>query len=137
MKTLILFFLSALLFLGNIGIPVFTHACEEDGVFTSFFINQQNHCQEKTSNLPPCCQKEKKKDCCHDEKTVLQLDEKYVVTHGLSIPPIHFLYPQNQHFPSYRVFPLSEVVSIQTWDDPPPILKHGKELLIYHCTFRI
>ena len=137
MKSLILIFLSALLFLGNVGIPVFTHACEEDGVFTSFFINQQNHCQEKTSDLPPCCQKEKKKNCCSDEKTVVQIDEKYVITHGLSIPPFYFLYTAHQYFSNYRVISHSEVASIQTWDDPPPIQKFGKELLIQHCTFRI
>lgn len=137
MKTLILIFLSVLLFLGNVGVPVFTHACEQDGVFTSFFINQQNHCQEETSDLPPCCQKEKKKNCCHDEKTVLQLDEKYVVTHSLSIPSFHFIYTSNQHFPSCRLIHHIEATSIQTWHDPPPIQKHGKELLIQHCTFLI
>jgi hypothetical protein len=136
-KSLILIFLSALLFLVNVGIPVFTHACEEDGVFTSFFIDQQNHCQEKTSDLPPCCQKEKKKNCCHDEKTVLQLDEKYVVAQGLSIPTFHFIYTDNQYFTSYRVIPHSEVVTIETWDDPPPVQKHGRKLLIQQCTFRI
>ncbi len=137
MKTLILIFLSALLFLGNIGIPVFTHACDEDGVFTSFFINQQNHCQEEQSDLPPCCQKEKKKNCCHDEKTVLQLDEKYVLTQTLSIPVFNFSFTANQtiSFDPY-IFP-SEVISFQTWDDPPPIKKFGKELLIQHCVFRI
>ena len=137
MKTLILIFLSALLFLGNIGIPVFTHACDEDGVFTSFFINQQNHCQEEQPNLPPCCQKEKKKNCCHDEKTVLQLDEKYIITHALAIPIFYFSFAAN-HTISFDPYILhSEVVSIQTWDDPPPIKKFGKELLIQHCVFRI
>jgi hypothetical protein len=138
-KTFILILLSALLFLGNVGVPVFTHACEEDGVFTSFFIQQENHCQEgkEVSKLPPCCQEEKKNNCCSDEKTIVQLDEKYVVTHGLSIPTFHFLYTDNQYFPSYGVIPHSEVASIQTWDDPPPIQKFGKELLIQHCTFRI
>ena len=137
MKPLILIFLSLLLFLGNIGIPVFTHACEEDGVFTSFFINQQNHCKEERSDLPPCCQKEKKKNCCHDEKTVLQLDEKYVVTHALSIPEFHFSFPTKEFYTfDPNLFP-SEVVSLQTWDDPPPLRKYGKELLIFHGVFRI
>lgn len=137
MKTLILIFLSALLFLGNIGVPVFTHACEEDGVFTSFFIKQQNHCQEEQSDLPPCCQKEKKKNCCHDEKTVVQLDEKYVLTHAFSIPFFHFSFTANQPITYDPSILHSEVVSIQTWDDPPPLRKYGKELLIQHCVFRI
>jgi hypothetical protein len=136
-KPLILIFLSALLFLGNIGIPVFTHACEEDGVFTSFFIKQQNHCQEEQSELPPCCQKEKKKNCCHDEKTVLQLDEKYVVTQALSIPDFHFSFTANKSISFDQSILHSAVVSIQTWDDPPPLRKYGKELLIQNCVFRI
>jgi hypothetical protein len=136
-KTLILIFLSALLFLGNIGIPVFTHACEEDGIFTSFFINQENHCSEERSDLPPCCQKEKKKNCCHDEKTVVQLDEKYVVTHAFSLPLIqyHLLVKQPQTVVEFLA------ISIQTpvinWVDPPPIWKSGKDILIQHSVFRI
>ena len=137
MKPLFLIFLSALLFLGNIGIPVFTHACQEDGVFTSFFINQQNHCQEEQSDLPPCCQKEKKKNCCHDEKTVFQLDEKYVLTHALSIPVFHFSFTLNQLISFNHYILPSEVISFQTWDDPPPKKKFGKELLIQYCLFRI
>lgn len=137
MKTLILIFLSALLFLGNVGIPMFTHACEEDGIFTSFFIKQQNHCQEEPSDLPPCCQKEKKKNCCHDEKTVIQLDEKYVLTHALSIPVFHIQFTANQTISFSPSILHSEDISIQTWDDPPPIKKFGKNLLIQHCVFRI
>jgi hypothetical protein len=136
-KTLILIFLSALLFLGNIGIPVFTHACEEDGIFTSFFIKQQNHCREEQSDLPPCCQKEKKKNCCHDEKTVVQLDEKYVISQVFSVPTFTFIClaaPKSFHF---KLSNTRDIPSIQTWEDPPPIRKTGRDIRIQHCVFRI
>lgn len=116
---------------------MFTHACEEDGVFTSFFIDQQSHCQEVASNLPPCCQKEKKKNCCHDEKTVLQLDEKYVQSQGISIPSIAVLFLEKT--PRFNSTFHHSAVSqtVETWEDPPPIRKAGKALLIQHCIFRI
>ncbi|MEY4288137.1 MAG: hypothetical protein RLZZ30_225 [Bacteroidota bacterium] len=136
-KTLTLLFLSLLLFFGNIGIPVFTHACEEDGVFTSFFINQQSHCQEKISNLPPCCQKEKKKNCCHDEKTVVQLDEKYVQSQALSVPTFAFVCPVKTAVYSFPKSQTKELSIVQTWEDPPPIRESGRDILIQHCVFRL
>jgi len=137
-KTLSLLFLSLLLFLGNIGIPVFTHACEEDGVFTSFFIQQQNHCQdEEVSNLPPCCQKEKKKNCCNDEKTVLQLDEKYVQSQTLSVPTFAFICPDHTAIFSYQGSQTKGISVVETWEDAPPIKESGKDILIQHCVFRI
>jgi hypothetical protein len=138
-KPLILIFLSALLFLGNIGIPVFTHACEEDGVFTSFFIQQQNHCQEEkeVSNLPPCCQKEEKKNCCHDEKTVIQLDEKYVQSQALSVPIFAFICPEKIAPSYFHGSPKMDISVVQTWADPPPIKESGRDILIQHCVFRL
>ena len=137
MKPLILLFFSALLFLGNIGIPVFTHACEEDGVFTSFFIKQQNHCQEEQSDLPPCCQKEKKKNCCHDEKTVVQLDEKYVQSQTLSVPTFTFICPAHAAVFSFHASQTKDISVVQKWEDPPPIRESGRDILIQHCVFRI
>lgn len=137
MKTLILIFLSALLFLGNIGIPVFTHACEEDGIFTSFFINQENHCSEERPDLPPCCQKEKKKNCCHDEKTVVQLDEKYVVTNGFSLPLIQHQLLVKQPRITVQFLAIGIQSPVINWVDPPPIWKSGKDILIQHSVFRI
>ena len=138
-KTLTLLFLSLLLFFGNIGIPVFTHACEEDGVFTSFFVNQQSHCQEEEelSNLPACCQKEKKKNCCSDEKTVVQLDEKYVQSQALSVPIFVFNCPAHTTAFSFQVLQTKDISVIQTWEDPPPIRESGKDILIQNCVFRI
>ncbi len=138
MKPLILIFLSALLFLGNIGIPVFTHACEEDGVFTSFFIQQQNHCQEEeVSNLPPCCQEEEKKNCCHDEKTVVQLEEKYVQSQALSVPTFAFICLAHTTVFNFHGLQTKDISVVPTWKDPPPIRKSGRDILIQHCVFRI
>jgi hypothetical protein len=136
-KPLILLFLSVLLFLGNIGIPVFTHACEEDGVFTSFFIKQQNHCQEEQSDLPPCCQKEKKKNCCHDEKTVVQLDEKYVQSQTLSVPTFTFICPAHAAVFLFHASQTKDISVVQKWEDPPPIRESGRDILIQLCVFRI
>jgi len=138
-KTLTLLFLSLLLFLGNIGIPVFTHACEEDGVFTSFFIQLQNHCQEETevSKLPPCCQEEKKNNCCSDEKTIVQLEEKYVQSPVLSVPSFAFICPAHTAVFNFHVLQTKDISVVQSWEDPPPIKESGRDILIQHCVFRI
>ena len=136
-KTLTLLFLSLLLFFGNIGIPVFTHACHEDGIFTSFFIKQQNHCQEEESELPNCCQKNEKKNCCNDQKTVVQLDEKYVQSQTLTVPTFTFICPANLKACHFEGSKTKDVHSLQTWGDSPPIRENGKDILIQHCVFRI
>jgi hypothetical protein len=70
-------------------------------------------------------------------KTVLQLDEKYVVTQALSIPDFHFSFTANKSISFDQSILHSAVVSIQTWENPPPLRKYGKELLIQNCVFRI
>ena len=117
---------------------MFTHACEEDGVFTSFFIQQQNHCQEEeVSNLPPCCQEEEKKNCCSDEKIVAQLEEKYVQSQEPDVPTFAFICPAQTAVFSYSGIQAKDISVVQSWEDPPPIRKSGRDILIQHCVFRI
>jgi hypothetical protein len=66
-----------LLLAGNIGVNVFKHICEKDGVSVSYFFNYgHDHCEEDKEDLPTCCKKavEKKKDCCDDEVEQIKID---------------------------------------------------------------
>jgi len=138
-KGIFLFFFSLLLFLGNVGIPVFTHACKEDGMFRSFIFNTTNHCEEINADLPPCCkdEKEKKDDCCNDETQIIKLKLDYSNQFN------HF------HFDDFEFESISNPVQFSfvykdyltqfvtnKGKDPPP-KPWGKTLLIQHQTFRI
>ncbi|MFT5780231.1 MAG: hypothetical protein ACI837_003192 [Crocinitomicaceae bacterium] len=67
------FFLVGAIFLlfGSIGINVFFHSCNEDGLFISYFIEGEDHCASKHTEIKSCCSEEVTKetndDCCDDE----------------------------------------------------------------------
>ncbi len=138
-KGIIIFFFALILFIGNIGIPVFTHACEEDGIFRSYFINTENHCENERSDLPPCCQSEEneKDDCCHDEIDLIQLKLDYSVTWN----QFHFT---DYYFQTREIkaeysseFALANTVLITNKGKDPPPNPWGKALLIKQQIFRI
>ena len=139
-KGIIIFFFTVVLFIGNIGVPVFTHACKEDGVFRSFFIETADHCEKEDINLPPCCESEKSQedDCCHDETSLIQLKLDYSLTwNQFHFPDYYFFQaPQIQ-----AIFAENSVLSTTTLQtnkgkDPPP-KSWGKALLIEQQVFRI
>lgn len=138
-KGIIIFFFTLILFIGNIGIPVFTHACEEDGIFRSYFINTENHCENERSDLPPCCQSEEneKDDCCHDETDLIQLKLDYSVTWN----QFHFTeyYFQTREIKAEysSEFALANTVLITNKGKDPPPKPWGKALLIKQQVLRI
>jgi hypothetical protein len=50
-RILTCWFLTFILFFGNIGVALFTHVCEEEGSFTSLFVPDNSHCEKKLSEL--------------------------------------------------------------------------------------
>jgi hypothetical protein len=81
MRSVFILFLVSLFFFTNIGIRVFTHSCKEEGVFKTYFVQVNNHCEEEAKELPSCCKKEQEKqdkDCCHDETQVFKLKIDYL-----------------------------------------------------------
>jgi len=131
-------------FLGNIGIRVFTHSCSEDGIFRSYFVENQSHCSDEKveKSLPPCCQKALKtdcgenleEDCCTDEVDVFTIAFDYFSWEKVTLqiadwPNAHFLFTASSEF-----IPRSEQQTI--FYDPPP-KPAGTYLLHYICTYRI
>lgn len=135
MKQIFLIFFAALLFSGNIGISVFNHICEDEGVSTSYFLSK-NKCKEN-SGTESCCEKkqEKEKDCCSDELKIIQIHEKYLQNHfpsSIIIPEFNSLelFSQNLFDFTFKTDLLSK-----NWREPPP--KSGKSILIKHHVLRI
>jgi hypothetical protein len=142
-KNILICFWIAYLFIGNIGVAVFKHYCEEDGVFTSYFINNQNHCSEETSKstLPDCCKKEQphkeqiNEDCCSDDLQVVKVkldffddDEIHQQITDIVTTP---------HIP-FKIGFCAENNLAEVWHyvNPPPN-KLGRKILIQHQVFRI
>ena len=132
-STQLIFFIS-LLFVGTIGVPVFTHSCQKEGQFTSYFLPLNDHCEkEEISDLPPCCKKEKeekdKKDCCNDETEVFILKVDYVsFWNNFSFQS--FQIPENTYFSFDNVIILSEKQTLQSCSSDPPPKLCGREILL-------
>lgn len=139
-RNIFIIFLLSIVFFGTVGVRVFTHSCEEDGVFKTYFVQFNNHCEVKKVELPPCCQKEKekkeKKDCCHDETEVFKLKIDYLsfwddyFFESISIPETHNFVLNDQ------IEPVDEETLIASNTDPPPIL-NGRQILLKKRVLRI
>lgn len=130
--SLVLFILA-----GSAGLRVFRHACEEDGIFTSYFIQLEDHCGEHIEKLPECCQKEHavKDDCCSDEVDIYQVDFDYFQDFSVELPVFWDVEKPASTVWVTSSLPLPQVAQALT--RPPPLTSSGKELLIKHQVFRI
>ena len=133
LKNLFITFLLSIVFIGTVGVRVFTHSCKEDGVFKTYFVQINNHCEDKKVEFPPCCQKEKekkeKKDCCHDETEVFKLKVDYLsFWDHYSFESISIL-ETNKFFFNDQIVPVDEETLIACNTDPPPKLD-GRQILL-------
>jgi hypothetical protein len=122
---------------GNTGVKVFTHHCEEEGTFTSFVAPIDDHCEEKKKDLPSCCQKAKeiKKDCCSDEEKIVKLSFEFHEYFDISVPIFISENQQCLFIANIEDCNTDEQAAIEL--NKPPPKRFGKELLIYHQVFRI
>lgn len=133
-QSVILLSLLSVFFLGNIGVNVFKHICEEDGVSISYIVNRgEEHCgsHEKHAELPPCCHADKEKakdDCCDDEVYYykLQVDAEQIAVFDFQLLGTLVELP-GIFYAEYT--PLSEECIVSNFEDPPPI--SGKDILLF------
>jgi hypothetical protein len=137
-KSVILICISVLLLIGNIGIPIYTHACKEDGVFRTIFF-ESKHCEEKQSQLPSCCQKEKSKkdDCCHNETKIIKLKADYSTAFSkIKVETNEIAFAQNNFTFIFSSTLFQNETKKYSGIDPPPRLS-GRQILIQNQVFRI
>lgn len=132
-KNIFILFLISIVFTGTVGIHVFTHSCEEDGVFKTYFIQTNNHCEDKKKELPTCCKKEKeekdKKDCCNDETEVFKLKVDYVsFWNDFSFES--FVITENRSFSFEKKEVPFEKQTLQSSNSDPPPKLCGREILL-------
>ena len=130
-----------LLFVGNVGVNVFQHICQENGVWTSYFVQAtDNHCEgehKAVKHAKSCCaveQEENKKDCCNDQAEFFKIDLDFYNDPSICIPPTSAII-----IPTNFDFVLSETQQdyyTSKYVNPPPN-KTGKDILIQHQVFLI
>lgn len=148
LKNSLIYCLIIVSFIGTIGVNVFQHSCSEDGVFKAYFINTNTHCDatESVEELPTCCQKEYKKelssketlneDCCNDEVSYFKASFDYFSTFELKITAKNAIVLLS--IPEWKL--VNSIATIQTanhYEDPPPLLKTGREILLNKQVFRL
>jgi len=130
---------------GNMGMSVFTHYCEEDGVFRSYFVETQDHCSDDhDKTLPACCSENvsdkcsiaiSEKDCCSDEVNIFKIKLDYHTDYQL-----HFnLFSEVTNSEIFTI--ISEDIRIKGFNPlttyhPPPKPK-GRQILITKQVFQI
>lgn len=135
-QTIVLFSLISYVLVGNVGLSVFTHTCEEDGVFRSFFIQLDDHCASEHEDLPACCVAEKQdKDCCQDEEKIYKVNWDYFHQDQIDLPSFDKL---EFTFTKFNYLNFVQPVSLRTAIvRPPPLFFSSRELLIKKQVFQI
>lgn len=141
LKLLIIISGLLILFVGNVGVNVFKHICQEDGVWTSYFVKTaDDHCDNKEKAIEhskSCCSKEKeeqKKDCCNDQTEYFKIKLDFFNDPSVVIPlsssiiiPSNFTFVFNETQKEYYS---------KNYINPPPF-KAGRDILIQHQVFII
>jgi hypothetical protein len=130
-------------FIGNIGFGVFTHSCEKDGVFRSYFLPNADHCEEQpVTELPACClstslnacsNEQLENDCCQDDVRIYRINSDYLPDVQLTINQLSGVFQPQFWCIQPRVY-CAKV--IHDYTDPPPKWR-GKSIRLFTQVFRI
>ncbi len=142
-KSILLSVLILFTFLGNVGLRVFTHSCEKDGVFRSYFVETQDHCENDRREVQTCCRKKSdftdsiatEEDCCSDQVAVYKISLDYVSQYKIQWFQSDVIPIERITVFSFATASLLDYVAERDIDSPPK--PGGKELLIRQQIFRI
>ena len=73
LKSILYLAVISMLFVGSVGLDVFKHICEDDGVSVAYVFNTIEHCDDHHEEVPPCCEEKGNDDCCDDEVEYIQM----------------------------------------------------------------
>ena len=129
LKSIFLVLTLLLLLVGNVGVNVFKHICDEDGVTVSYFFKSgEEHCQDHLDQLPSCCTKEeKKKDCCNDEVEFFKIKLDYYTVQSKTAQQVQLAILEQDINGSLEAPRIEHKIS--NYLHPPPL--SGMEILIF------
>lgn len=125
-KSVFLSLLALFLFFGTVGVDIFSHFCEKDGMEVSYFIKDESICgahdhdahhekQEETS----CCDEQEDNNCCNTIATHVQVKLDFSQNTLLKL----ILFAETAKVPVWHLeteFP-AEVLKQAANSDPPPL----------------
>lgn len=143
MQTIVGIITAIILFIGTVGVDVFSHTCKFDGTSVSYVFQPEEHCEEHTNKVvvDACCisevtdlQQSVSGDCCDDQydRYQMNLDFSQEIQHfqfviaPSRLEPFQFL-PQTELLKIAQLFP--------TQNAPPP--KKSLERCVLLQTFLI
>lgn len=133
-KVILSLFAAAFIFVGAVGVDVFSHTCEVDGTFVSvIFEPSDEHCGDHQQELPPCCEVEKNShttddDCCDDtvDRFQVKIDFSQEITHfqliGAVIPSFDVFFPESDKFSD-------EDLTTAGLRAPPPLIGRDYQII--------
>ena len=121
-----------ILFFGNIGINVFKHICQKEGVTISYFVESDHHCKTEQKVEKSCCAEKISENCCDDIVEFYQLKLDYV--DQLLDVSFDFFHVEQTLCSNYSVSFGDEIV-YSNYAQPPPL--SGRNILIKNQTFII
>lgn len=137
LKSCFLVFSALVIFMVSVGLPIYTHTCQEEGTFYAAGFNwHQNHCQTKNAELPICCQKQKK-GCCSQEVFIIKYQGDF---DSFVCEAFNFNWmPRIVTVNFFKCMPsaFAEVKAHLNYKEPPPLTKFAHQLLTFIGVFRI
>lgn len=133
-KRISAFLLALLILVVSVGVPIFTHICEEDGSSYAIGFNwNKDHCELK-KDVHSCCLKEEK-NCCSHETNFIKLKEDFSQFRSLSF---HSFPITGQNFQSFKpCFTFFISKEVQVFNLGPPPLLSGNSLRTLLQVWRI
>jgi hypothetical protein len=119
------------LLFGSIGINVFSHSCEENGTFVSYFVEGEHFCESNHDEVKSCCasdqHQESKDDCCDDEIKSFKLKLDYFQ----SVTTTHFIAAEyNDVYAEADKAVSIPNLTIANYANPPPISRKRRSTQI-------
>ena len=111
-----------MLFIGSVGINIFKHACLDNDVSVSFFVQNEHECGKHEVKIDACCHSLPEKDhgCCTDIVELFKIDLDFFETNDMlnfvstkAIPNKTFLFEQSP-------VGFEKAYITHLYDDPPP-----------------
>lgn len=129
------FIIILFVFIGNIGVNVYTHSCEEDGEFHSLLVKINHNCGGEDNKSSCCNETQEESGCCKDDVNFFKVKFDYFEISNIQISssPL-FLSP---NFKSGIIVAFQELKIQRICPTRPPPKPSGQELLCLNQVFRV
>jgi hypothetical protein len=132
MKSIAFLTLTAFLFVGSIGVGIFSKVCTEEGTNVSYFVPTENECCKRQAesveeDCGDCCSKDhhtSEDDCCTVSSELVKLHLDFV--NKVQVQPILVPVANVQPVWQLEAILFTEEITTYSGSDPPPKLRQER-----------